>query len=217
MLLTELENPYWDAVKEHIQPSYRATWHPDCADMLEVNPYPRGDGPRRHDYVSTYAWTIPDPDSVQFVLAHCGERVIDPLAGSGYWAWLLRSAGIRVDASDLKPPNLGGNGWHPGAYVWTNVGQADARTLPWDDITDRTLLLSWPPYGADLGEQVARSFRGQRLIYIGESEGASCGTDEMFDYFDEAFNLAAERTPVQWSGMYDEIRIYDRKDSDAAE
>ncbi|MFJ1539202.1 hypothetical protein ACIODS_11735 [Micromonospora chalcea] len=92
----------------------------------------------------------PDPETVTFVAEHSQGRLVDPMAGTGYWAWMLTQAGVDVVAYDLHPPapNSEANHWHRNVSAHVTVGEADAKdSVTWS--TSRTLLLSWPPYGFD--------------------------------------------------------------------
>lgn len=203
---TTYANPYWDAVSDQVRES-DMPWRPgltvgglgDWKPMI-----------RRGDLTSEYAWTVTDPASVAFVAEHAGGRVIDPLAGTGYWAHILGQHGIDVAASDLNPPGTAVNEWHRAGKAFVPVAARDAVDAV--EETDRTLLLSWPPYDDPIGAAVLNAYRGDRVIYIGEGEYGCCGTDEMFSAFESDWTQVAEHQPVQWYGMHDWITVYDRKD-----
>ena len=67
----------------------------------------------------------------------------------------------------LKPGTvLHDNGWH-GADLYAAICAndcADAVTLH----PDRTLFLSWPPHGQDIGARTVLAYQGKRVIYVGE-------------------------------------------------
>jgi len=205
------DNPYWDAVREAIHVEPEGYWDPGP----KIGGIGRiGDSLRRHDLTSRYAWTITDPDTVAFVVEHCGPRVIDPLAGTGYWAWLLSQHGIDVAASDINPPDSTDNTWHRDRQVFAPVAQADAV----DAVTvlgdDRTLLLSWPPYDASIGRDVLDAFQGSRVVYIGEGSGGCCGDEAMWSALEgdwSDWSEVADHKPVQWFGLHDWVTVYERK------
>jgi len=204
-----IANPYWEAIR----PSLGLNGHRMTAGvpLLPSDPAWERSGWffKRRELTGLYAWTISSPGTVDFVLAHCGTKVIDPLAGTGYWAWILEQAGVQVKASDLHPPTAGGSTWHPAAErTWVPVSQCDALEAI-DGAEQATLLLSWPPYDSDLGLQIVKRYRGQRIIYMGEEDG-SCATPEMFEALDKDFRAISVHAPVQWWGLHDEVVIYDR-------
>ncbi len=214
MLDTEqATNAYWDAVRDHIE-------HDDLFGGPVVDSYGSIAFRRtreidircdRGELTSTYAWTVTDPATVAFVREHAGATVVDPMAGSGWWAHLLDQAGIAVLASDLNPPDgTKANNWHRGGSH-VPVGRADAADAVALAPAAATLLLSWPPYDADIGARIVEAFRGDRIIYIGEGWGGCCGDDTMFELFERDFDEVAEHRPVQFYGMHDFVTIYQRK------
>ncbi|MFE9192026.1 hypothetical protein ACFYL6_20715 [Micromonospora sp. NPDC007208] len=218
MITTALANPYWDAVRDHVAPAGSLWGTPTVGSLaayrkpggdLDVNQWMR-DAPKRTDYVKQYAWTITDPETVTFVAEHSLDRLVDPMAGTGYWAWLLTQAGVDTAAYDLNPPapDSEANDWHRNVAAHLTVGEANAKdSVAWS--ASRTLLLSWPPYGFDACP-ILDAYKGGRVIYIGEDWGGCCGDDGMFEAFERDWVKVAERVPVQWDGLHDVVHVYDR-------
>src|ERR1019366_9640348 len=50
-----------------------------------------------------FAWAVPTEEAVR-VVAKYSTRVVEIGAGSGYWAWMMRQAGVTVAAFDADPP-----------------------------------------------------------------------------------------------------------------
>jgi hypothetical protein len=189
-----LDNPYWDALRAGTAIPVDAA----SLDWTAVGPL-KALPAYREFCAFRYAMTITDPATVTFVTMHANGRVIDPLAGTGYWTYLLRQAGIDVHACDLNPSDQ--------TYVPVITGDAApaaART------PDRTLLLSWPPYEGDVGERTLRAYRGARVIYLGEDFGGCCGSDTMFDLLRDEWTEVAAHTPIQWPGSRDHVTVFDR-------
>ncbi len=140
--------------------------------------------------------------------------MVDPLAGTGYWAWLLTQAGRDVAASDVSPPAGGTqNHWHVGGKCFTHVDAADAVDAVVEH-ADRTLLLMWPPYDDEIGARIVRAYSGDRIVYVGEDAHGCCGTEAMFkmlDDEDEWTNVASHR-PIQWYGLHDRVTVYERRE-----
>src|SRR6201999_1923172 len=134
--------------------------------------------PNRQLLVRKYCWTIPDPDTVEFVAQHARGGLVDPIAGTGYWAYLLAQVGVDVVCYDLNPgAALHVNGWH------SEDLHAGVRALDCVEAValhpDRTLLLSWPPHGQAVGARTLTAYKGERVIYIGEGRGGATGDEEM--------------------------------------
>lgn len=212
---TAVDNPYWDAVKDHVDPTGSLWGTPQVRGLADYHTESGGldverwmrEAPQRADYVKRYSWTITDPATAAFVAAHSRGRLVDPLAGTGWWGSLLAQHGVDVVSYDLEP---GGNVWHQDQPLHATVVGMDAVEAvvlhP-----DRTLLLSWPPHGEPVGVDVVRAYRGNRVVYIGEGDGGCCGDDAMFAELEANWVEVAEHLPVQWSGIHDQVRVFERK------
>jgi hypothetical protein len=162
----------------------------------------------RDALVDLYSWTITHPDTVAFVAAHTGGRVIDPLAGSGWWASLLTAHGVDVYASD-KLIACEGNTFHT-ITAHHPIIAGDAPDVVAAHGQDRTLLLSWPPYEDPVGAQILRAYTGPRVIYIGTERGGCCGDDAMFDELYGNFEEVDVAIPVRFDAFRDVVAVYER-------
>jgi len=205
-----IDNPYWEAIKDLVEP-----------DSLRGNPVvgefrldrsveeSMARFPNRQLLIRKYSWTIPDPDTVAFVAQHAHGGLVDPLAGTGYWAYLLAQVEVDTVCYDINPgAELHVNGWH-GEDLHMTVAAKDcveaAALHP-----DRTLFLSWPPFGQDVGARVLAAYRGGRVIYIGQGRGGGTGDDEMHAILDRDWTEVDSHRPVQWWGVNDRVRVYQR-------
>lgn len=211
--LTTYANPYWDAVRDAVHEEPEGYWDPGpkVGGIGRVEEFGR-----RHDFTSRYSWSITDPATVAFVVEHLSARAVDPLAGNGYWAWLLGQQGIDVAASDLHPADGTGNQWHREGSVYVPVVQADAVDAVTVHGADRTLLLSWPPYDDPIGYRVLDAYSGSRVVFIGEGTGGCCGDDAMWSLLETEWSGVADHKPVQWYGMHDWVTVYERKSGGAS-
>lgn len=204
-------NAYWEAVRKHVKIDRVMGAGPvvDTYGALTGNYQPCLD---RHELTSRYSWTVTDPATVQFVRQHAGNAVIDPLAGSGWWARLVQESGARILASDINPPDgTPANNWHREAETHVEIDQMDAVEAITLAGPYWTLLLSWPPYESDTGERALRAYQGERVIYIGEGWGGNCGNDAMFETLERDWEETAAHRPVQWYGLRDYVTVYERK------
>jgi hypothetical protein len=205
-----INNPFWESVQDCVE-----------ADSLRGNPVvgefrldrtveeSMARFPNRQRLVRKYCWTIPDPDTVAFVTKHAQGGLVDPIAGTGYWAYLLAQVGVDVVCYDLRPGvELHINGWH-GDDLYARVCAkdcADAVTLH----PDRTLFLSWPPFAQDVGARILAAYQGKRVIYIGGGRGGGSGDDQMHLILDTDWTEVDSRQPVQWWGVDDRVTVYER-------
>jgi hypothetical protein len=203
------DNPYWDAVKDHIYESRLfgpgrqvQRWNLE-GRRFDIEGYPD-----RSELTKRYSWTIPDPDSIEFVKRWSAGGLVDPMAGTGYWAYVLEQAGVDVVSYDLHP---GDNPWHHSGALHTKVTAMNAvksvRLHP-----NRTLLLAWPPYDETIGDRTVRAYGGDRVIYMGEIGGCT-GTEALHDRLDRRWEEMDEHIPVQWEGLHDRITVYQRRSS----
>jgi len=204
-----IDNPYWEAVKGCVEiDSFRG--NPVVGEFRLDRTVQQNMArfPNRQRLVRKYCWTIPDPDTVAFVAKHGEGGLVDPIAGTGYWAYLLAQVGVDVACYDLNPGMAQiTNGWHdPDLYADVCAKDcAEAVALH----PDRTLFLSWPPFQQDVGARILMAYKGKRVIYIGEGQGAT-GDDELRRILDADWTEIDSRQPVQWWGVRDTVAVYER-------
>lgn len=219
--LTDIENPYWDEV----------------APLFTLPPMPYGtplSGPAwrrrmdaemkqmraRDDFVRRYAWAVPDPASLDFVAQWLGEKAIEIGAGTGYWAWQLTQRGVDIIAVDSAPPDRVDNGYVASRdevsgkviprikATYHEIVEGTYELLP--SAPSRTLFLCWPPCADDMAYQCLLSFRGSRLVYIGEGNGGCNGDAAFFEELEKSWREVAAHRIVQWYGINDYITVYER-------
>ena len=135
--------------------------------------------------------------------------VIEMGAGVGYWALILRNAGVDVLAYDKQPSCtpadrssqsqrgfgkkvLSGNEYHGRFDSWSEVLYGDATT-PCD--TTRVLLLCYPPPDDPMAVRTLRGFTGSRLAYVGEFQGDT-GTAEFEAMLAAHWDLVQDPIPL---------------------
>lgn len=131
------ENPAWDLIKDipgdDLDLKYDRVWRP--------NSYQDQDGPTRNDITAKYAWAIPAPESIDWIVERLdGRAVVEIGAGTGYWAWQLSQRGVDVNAYDLHPPSEGFNHYHSprvdrlSGYTDEERQEHYDRWKKWDDM-----------------------------------------------------------------------------------
>jgi hypothetical protein len=213
-----MHNPYWDEVKEHAKPS-DSPWDRGLQiERFSLTKFAEDHEPytpvlHREEFVTRYAWTVTHPETVAFVAVHClADGLVDPMAGTGYWGYMLGQVGVEVASYDLAPPddrNPGGNPWHKEGGCWVPVERMDGvdsvRKHP-----DRVLFLAWPPYSQSTGENILRAYEGHKVIFIGEGNGGCTGDEGLHDLLEAEWHEVACHRPVQWWGLHDRITVYER-------
>ena len=123
------------------------------------------------------AFACPNIQAIEALKSFSKENgIMEVGAGVGYWAFILRDAGINVLAFDKQPPSdsswkckkIQSNEYHGQFPAWSEV-------LPGDTAapckTDRVLLICYPPPDSAMGVKALQGFSGNRLAYVGEMRG----------------------------------------------
>lgn len=211
-----IDNPYWDLVKDRVHPT-GSLWRTPSVDSY--GSYDRGgvdaflarvrqaveNGTDRRALTKRFSWTITDPVTLAFIVEHSGGRLVDPMAGTGYWGYCLTQLGVDVVSYDIEP---GINTYHADQPMHCTI-----RALAGVDAVrmhaDRTLFLSWPPMD-EAGAEILNAYAGSRVIHIGEGDGGCTGDERLFEQLAKGWTEVASRTPVQWDGIQDVVTVYTR-------
>jgi hypothetical protein len=148
-----------------------------------------------------FAWAVPTEDAIRTVVRHA-TQVVEVGAGSGYWAWMMRQAGIAVAAFDASPP----------AFTWSEVGLGDERVAM--HYPDHMLFLCWPPWNSDMAYNALASHRGDRLVYVGEWMGGSANA-RFFEHLVGGFEAVDVVELPQWHNRDDRLMVFRRRGSPA--
>jgi hypothetical protein len=144
-----------------------------------------------------FAWAVPTEAAIDCIRRHA-DAVIEIGAGNGYWAWLLREAGVDVAAFDAAPP----------AFTWTRVEVGDERQAAAAE--GRALLLCWPPWAAPMAAAALAAFRGDVVIYIGEWMGGSAEPG-FFAALAAGFEAIDAVDIPRWHARSDRLTVFRRR------
>lgn len=119
------ENPLlieWERL--HGAPSASRFFRFDAKGTVPANAFDR-----RQELAQKYAWAVPNEAALDTLLDLA--PIVEIGAGTGYWAALLRSRGIVIDAFDAQPPTLTSrtNIYHRETKPWTIVAQGSSEVL----------------------------------------------------------------------------------------
>jgi hypothetical protein len=207
-----IQNPYWEVVRQlplEDLPSAYSGWRPEpstyyLAGGADVRRVPAD----RFALCGTYSWSICSPGDIAWlkgILA--GRGVVEPGAGTGYWAWQMEQAGISVAAYEPNPP--GEN--HFAYRTWTTLLNDD-HSAP-KHHPDRALFLCWPNYGAPWAAQALSCYSGDMLIYAGEPEGGCTADDEFYRLLEAEWDeIEGCPSHVSYWGIHCYLTAYRRKD-----
>jgi tetratricopeptide (TPR) repeat protein len=158
--------------------------------------------------VDRYAWGIPNEEALDAIRAQ--GPIVEIGAGTGYWAALLRARGADVVAYDYQPVQEGHNHFHSSRQPWTTV-------LPGDESMaarhpDRALFLCWPLPGDPMAVNALRAYKGDTLIFVGETGGGMHGDEAFADEIANHWRLVQDVSIPNWDVpmVNDALYIYRR-------
>lgn len=208
---------YFDRFSE-IVPDWHKPW-------LERNIRDSIDSFRYREWmVRQYAWAVPSPEAID-VLSEYGP-LVEIGAGTGYWASLLRSRGVTIDAYDKYPPDgyvwseddeiivrnggsIGKSWYHRDYPQHTEVRQGTPDMLK-QYAPEWNLFLCWPPM-SDMAMYSLGYHRGKYICYIGESSGGCTANRMFFRLLDRFYEVEREVDIPQWDGIHDYLTVYRHK------
>jgi hypothetical protein len=148
-----------------------------------------------------FAWAVPTEDAIQTVSRY-STSVVEIGAGRGYWAWMMRQAGIAVAAFDA--------GSFP--FTWDKVVRGDERAVLF--YPDHTLFLCWPPWNSDMAYNALAWHRGDYVVYVGEWMGG-CANQRFFTLLASTFEAIDLANIPQWCNRDDRLVIFKRRNPSA--
>ena len=169
-----------------------------------------------------FSYAVASPETLEWVAARTpGRGIVEVGAGRGYWAELLRAAGVDVLAYDSAPPDRAENesfGLRSGPrQAWGSVGDLgdlEAAEKVAGLYVDRALMLCWPPgWGDRMSIDALEAFErggGTRLIYVGEPRDGRTGCPDFFDRLDSAWHLVdTDDHFVTWWNLRDQAQCWE--------
>lgn len=218
LLTSPTINPYWDIIKSlpGEEDAFERGWQPKNF-WVDQN---GNTSMQREQLVRDYAWAIPDPVTLQFIVEHAQGRIVEMGAGTGYWSWQLSQFHIDVIAFDVYPPHTSTENYYHcprdnnrqptgetgKSYFDVQPGTPEILTQH----ADRTLFLCWPPYEEPMATECLKHYQGNRLIYIGEGDGGCTADDEFHQTLDNEWEEVASHRPIQWEYIHDYVCVYER-------
>jgi hypothetical protein len=157
----------------------------------------------------------------KFGFAILGSRDVEQLrrfapllevgAGSGYWAYELRKAGIEVVATDPNTERFHHGHGEPVGWdnKWTEVLPLNALEAV-QQYPHHNLLMVWPSLGGDWAAEAVEHHKGEYVLYVGEGDGGCTGNDRLHGILEGQFEEAGMIEIPQFWGLHDRLWIYHR-------
>ena len=140
----------------------------------------------------------------------CNSDVVEIGAGLGYWAKYLEQFDINVVAFDPKGNHRSGYFTIENEYHKVLEGGVEQVTLH----SDKALMLCWPPYKDPMAYEALVLYKGNYLIYIGESSYGCTGDHDFFNLLEDEWELVHHnRDVMNWWGIHSAEFIYKRKNT----
>lgn len=160
----------------------------------------------RENYICRFGFAIPTAAVIK-KLKSLGPYV-ETGAGSGYWSYELKQAGVDVIATDMNPANTKytKEEWKSYLQIEKISGFDAVQKYP-----SRTLLTVWPEYNQRWTSDMLVAYTGSMVVYVGEGEGGCTADDEFHCHLAKYFNCLREIRIPQFMGLHDRVFIYKRK------
>ena len=166
---------------------------------------------RRDAFVDEYGWSVPSKEAIEKIKEFVGDgRVLEVGSGYGLWSKLLRDEGVNTHATDdLSWPEE--STWHPSKKQFTsieNISNIEAiEKYPGYNV----LMMSWPDYDSPFAITSLETFKGDKIIYIGEGAYGCTGCDRFHALLNKEWERVGEVDIPQWSGLHDYLSLFVRK------
>lgn len=160
----------------------------------------------RDSLVKKYSWAIPNQEAIDYLVSL--SPIVEMGAGTGYWAYLITQAGGDIIAFD-KQPHYNSQA----ANQWTEVLQGECTRLKSTLVRypDRTLFLCWAPYNNLFAYRCLKTYKGNKLVVVGEGWGGCTANDKFFSLLHKEWEVDKEIEIPQYYGIHDYLVGYVRK------
>lgn len=181
----------------------------------------------RRTFATYFGWSIPCKEAVDAIKNYTRGTLYDVLAGTGYWAKILKKAGVKVVASDIHKITSKNNYHktrkdHPVLNIYStakpekeNIIRRNALKVGYDIKRKRLqgdIFLSWPPYEESFVTDLLEMLTvGTRVFYIGEGMGGCTGDASFHKYLCDNFKVLHYEDLPQWRGMHDYLTILEKE------
>lgn len=193
--LSAIDNPYWREF--NTLPNFGSKdYDPRAKDRL----------------VAKYSHAIPDPKALEIIAQH--SPIVEPGAGTGYWAYCLTQMGCDILAYDIHPITNDTNRYHrasDGAIEWHPVLISNPNSHQALQDPARALFLCWPPYATDMAASALAQYTGDTVIYLGEQRTGCTASDSFFNLLQLEWEQTFIYQLPRWRNNNDSLTLHRRK------
>jgi hypothetical protein len=165
--------------------------------------------PKRRMFTFNFAWAIPTINAVDAIVEFAGpDQILEICCGLGLWAGLIRARNGNIIPTD------------PFVSHWTSKGQKYVQPIHQLDgvsavnkFKTNVLFICWPGYDESYAYDTLKAFKGNKLVYIGESKEGCNANDDFFVLLDNEWDeIHYSCNILRWCGINDNIRFFTRKE-----
>lgn len=156
--------------------------------------------------VEEFAWAVPNENAIDEITEFLnGQTVVDIACGTGYWSYLLKQKGNNVISVDIEPRDK----------PWADTLSLNAVTLhrKLDEFQNSALMFCWPPYADPMAFKTLKTYKGNKVIYIGEGHGGCTADDAFHELLWNQFELVKEVNIPQFNGLHDKMWFFERNNN----
>ena len=165
---------------------------------------------RRRAFINEFGWSVPTQKAIEEIKQFTGtDTVLEVGSGFGLWAHLLQQSGVQVIPTDAFVPM---DKLHdPQTHTFTQVEKLKALDAVSQYATSNVLMLVWPLYNDPMAYVALKNFKGNKVIYIGESEKGCTGDDNFCKLLNEEWKIVKNINIPRWNDIHDQIYLYTRQ------
>lgn len=161
----------------------------------------------REPFINLLSFSVPCEEALTAITNFVGSsRIVEYMAGSGYWAWLLEKYfGRDVICVD----NHSGHWNVTKDRAFMPIISGDTRDI--EPPEEATIMMAWIPNESDQAIPLLKKMhRGQKFIYIGEPGGCT-DSDNTQAFLDKYFTDISSVPIPQFYGIHDVCYFYEKK------
>ncbi len=158
----------------------------------------------RDHFVANFSWAIPSKPAINLIKQFVDEDIVLEInAGLGLWSKLLQDEGTNIIATDPYE--------YKDKTSYTTVVRADHfESINKFGNEANVLMTCWPDYNKNYAAEALDIFKGNKLIYIGESWGGCTADDSFHASLNKIWQLKETEAIPQWTGLRDRLHLYTR-------
>ena len=161
----------------------------------------------RSEYIQRFGFAILTDSMIEAMRFH--NPIVEIGAGSAYWAFEMKKAGLDVIATEPYPERssrYANADWKMFTDFEKLSGPRAAAKYE-----ERTLLIVWPDYARDWAAKTLTFYKGPKVIYVGEGSGGCTANDRFHNILEKDFKEMGNIGMPQFDGIHDTMTVYTRK------